>query len=84
MGQAFRAQNSTKFAAHQVNERHSGVLESFPLRSGCSRKPSAPEASTVVKSPRFVHFNGISLGTNAQQLSEAAIADKDRGRLPVQ
>ena len=32
MGQASGAQNWTKFAIHQISERHSGVLKSFPLR----------------------------------------------------
>ena len=29
---------------HQVSERHSGVLKSFPLRGGRLHKPTAPEA----------------------------------------
>ena len=35
MGQACGAQNWTKFAIHhQVSERHSGVLKSFPIGAG--------------------------------------------------
>ena len=41
MCQACGAQNWTKFAIHQVSERHSGVLKSFPLRGGRLHKPTA-------------------------------------------
>ena len=45
MGQACGAQNWTKFAIHQVSdERHSGVLKSFPLWGGRLNKPTAPGA----------------------------------------
>ena len=44
MGQACGAQNWTKLAIHQVSERHSGVLKSFPLRDGRLHKPTAPGA----------------------------------------